>query len=85
LILFQNRQRNRELVPYVLAVMMGVSFFFFGLLVFVTRPFQELAFLPTDGRGLNPLLQNPGMILHPPTLYLGYVGFSVPFAFALAA
>ncbi len=85
LVLLQNRRRNRELIPYVLAVMMGVSLFFLGLLVFVDRPFQELAFLPADGMGLNPLLQNPGMILHPPTLYLGYVGFTVPFAFALAA
>lgn len=85
LVLFQNRRRNRELVPYVLAVMMGISLFFLALLVFVDRPFQELAFFPADGRGLNPLLQNPGMILHPPTTYLGYVGFTVPFAFAIAA
>ncbi len=85
LVLLQNRRRNRELIPYVLAVMMGVSLFFLGLLVFINRPFQELAFLPADGMGLNPLLQNPGMIFHPPTLYLGYVGFTVPFAFALAA
>lgn len=85
LVLLQNRRRNRELIPYVLVVMMGVSLFFLGLLVFVDRPFQELAFLPADGMGLNPLLQNPGMILHPPTTYLGYVGFTVPFAFAIAA
>jgi cytochrome c-type biogenesis protein CcmF len=85
LVLLQNRRRNQELIPYVLAVMMGVSFFFLGLLVFATRPFLELPFFPSDGRGLNPLLQNPGMILHPPTLYIGYVGFSVPFAFAIAA
>lgn len=85
LVLFQNRRRNRELVPYVLAIMMGISLFFLALLVFVDRPFQELAFFPADGRGLNPLLQNPGMILHPPTTYLGYVGFTVPFAFAIAA
>jgi len=85
LLLLQNRRRNQELIPYVLAVMMGISFFFLGLLVFVTKPFLGLPFSPPDGRGLNPLLQNPGMILHPPTLYIGYVGFSVPFAFAMAA
>jgi len=85
LLLLQNRRRNQELIPYVLAVMMGISFFFLGLLVFVTKPFLNLPFSPPDGRGLNPLLQNPGMILHPPTLYIGYVGFSVPFAFAMAA
>lgn len=85
LLLLQNRRKNEELIPYVLAVMMGVSFFFLGVLVFATRPFRELPFFPSDGRGLNPLLQNPGMILHPPTTYMGYVGFSVPFAFAIAA
>lgn len=52
---------------------------------FVTNPFETLSFMPPDGKGLNPLLQNPGMIIHPPTLYLGFVGFSIPFAFAVAA
>ncbi|MEM7828283.1 MAG: cytochrome c-type biogenesis CcmF C-terminal domain-containing protein, partial [Candidatus Aenigmatarchaeota archaeon] len=48
-------------------------------------PFNKLPFLPENGQGMNPLLQNPGMIFHPPTLYLGYVGFTIPFAFAIAA
>jgi len=85
LVLLQNRGKNEQLMPYVVAVMMGVSFFFLGLLVFTSRPFLELPFFLSDGRGLNPLLQNPGMIIHPPTLFIGYVGFSIPFAFAIAA
>ncbi len=84
-VMIQNRKRNRALMPYVLVIMMGISLFFLVLLTFISRPFQLLPFLPSDGRGLNPLLQNPGMWFHPPATYLGYVGFSVPFAFAMAA
>jgi cytochrome c-type biogenesis protein CcmF len=83
--LFQNRKKNRQLMPYVLAVLMTVTFFFTFLMVFVTNPFETLNYVPLDGKGLNPMLQNPGMIFHPPTLFLGYVGFTIPFAFALAA
>ena len=83
--LFQNRKKNRQLMPYVLAVLMAVTFFFTFLMVFVTHPFETLNYVPLDGKGLNPMLQNPGMIFHPPTLFLGYVGFTIPFAFALAA
>ena len=85
ILIIQNRRKNRELMPYVSATMMGISLFFLILLIFVNKPFQLLSFLPSDGRGLNPLLQNPGMVLHPPAVFLGYVGFSVPFAFAIAA
>ena len=85
IVVFQNKNKNRELLPYVLAIMMTISFFFACLMVFVTNPFEMLPYAPTDGRGLNPMLQNPGMIFHPPALYLGYVGFTVPFAFSLAA
>ncbi|HEY6547468.1 MAG TPA: cytochrome c biogenesis protein CcsA, partial [Vicinamibacteria bacterium] len=80
-----NRNRNRELMPVVMAVMMGIAVFFLGLLSFVTSPFETLAVAPAEGRGLNPLLQNFYMQIHPPLLYLGYVGLSVPFAFAMAA
>jgi cytochrome c-type biogenesis protein CcmF len=59
--------------------------FFLVLLLTVSDPFQELSFIPADGRGLNPMLENPGMIFHPPTLLLGYVGLTIPFAFAIAA
>ncbi len=84
-VVYQNKEKNRILMPYVLAVLMGVTFFFMVLLVFVTNPFEMLRFMPQDGSGLNPLLQNPGMIFHPPALLLGYVGFTVPFAFSIAA
>jgi cytochrome c-type biogenesis protein CcmF len=85
IVVIQNRHTNRELMPYVTAVIMVTCFFFVAIMVFVTNPFSSFHFKPPDGNGLNPLLQNPGMIWHPPTLYLGYVGFTVPFAFAIAA
>jgi cytochrome c-type biogenesis protein CcmF len=80
-----NRNRNRELMPVVIAVLMGIGIFFLSLLSFVTSPFETLAATPSEGRGLNPLLQNFYMQIHPPLLYLGYVGLSIPFAFAMAA
>jgi len=80
-----RRGHHRELLPYVVATLMGTSAFFTGLLTFVSSPFARLAFAPSEGAGLNPLLQNPGMFFHPPTQYLGYVGFAVPFAFAIGA
>ncbi|MGH7519599.1 MAG: heme lyase CcmF/NrfE family subunit, partial [Gemmatimonadales bacterium] len=80
-----NRRRNEVLMPYVIAVLMGVLTFFLVLLSTAANPFARLAFPPPDGRGLNPLLEDPGMFIHPPTLYLGYVGLTVPFAFAIAA
>ncbi len=73
------------LMPYVVATVMGTSAFFTMLLAVVSSPFARLPFAPPDGGGLNPLLQNPGMFFHPPTQYLGYVGFTIPFAFAVAA
>lgn len=82
---FQNRNKNVRLVPVALAVMMVITIFFLGLLNFSTPPFERIPLPPEDGRGLNPLLQNYWMVIHPPTLYLGYVGFTVPFAFATAA
>lgn len=75
----------RELMPYVVATLMGVAAFFTMLLTFVSSPFARVPFTPADGSGLNPLLQNAGMFFHPPTQYLGYVGFTIPFAFAIAA
>jgi cytochrome c-type biogenesis protein CcmF len=59
--------------------------FFLILLLFVSNPFNKLSFIPAEGMGLNPLLENPGMIIHPPTLLAGYVAFTIPFAFAIAA
>ena len=81
----QNRKQNIRLVPIALAVMMVITLFFLVLLNFSTNPFERLPIPPADGKGLNPLLQNYWMVIHPPTLYLGYVGFTVPFAFATAA
>ncbi len=85
IVIWQNREKNRELLPYATLVLMAITFFFLLLLVFVTNPFNKLPTTPPDGQGLNPLLQNPGMIFHPITLFLGYVGFTVPYAFAMAA
>jgi cytochrome c-type biogenesis protein CcmF len=84
-VVWQNRHKNRELIPYALSTILFTAFFFFGLMVYTTSPFKPLPWPAADGQGLNPMLQNPGMVMHPPTLYLGYVGFVVPFAFAIAA
>ena len=85
LVVVTNRRRNRELMPVVVAVLMGVAAFFTSVLSFVTSPFATVSPVPADGRGLNPLLQNLYMESHPPMLYIGYVALSVPFAFAIAA
>src|SRR2546425_1786420 len=90
-----NRRKNRQLMPYVVAVLMATATFFCALIFFVANPFEELflkapsaalqAFRPPHGNGLNPSLQYYSLGIHPPMLYLGYVGFVVPFAFAMAA
>ncbi len=85
IVIWQNRDKNRELLPYVIGTMAISMFLFFGLMIYATSPFELLPNPPADGNGLNPMLQNVGMVMHPPTLYLGYVGFAVPFAFAIAA
>ena len=85
IVLWQNRHRNRELMPYVTATIMTVASFFLLLLVFVTPPFTLLPFTPAEGTDLNPLLQNYWMQIHPPSLYLGYVSWTIPFAFAIGA
>ncbi|MCC7385420.1 MAG: heme lyase CcmF/NrfE family subunit [Deltaproteobacteria bacterium] len=83
---YQNRNKNRELMPYTIVAMMWVTLFFTSLLVFVANPFETyIGGAPTDGRGLNPLLQNPYMVTHPPTLYLGYIGWTIPFCFGMGA
>ncbi|MEE9275653.1 MAG: cytochrome c biogenesis protein CcsA, partial [bacterium] len=84
-LLRQNRRRNQELMPYVTATLMLTSAFFLTILNFITPPFETLSSPPLDGRGLNPLLQDWGMVIHPPNLFLGYVGFAVPFAFCIGA
>ena len=77
--------QHRRLMPYVHATLLIISAFFLSLLLFSAHPFKRLGFLPPDGSGLNPLLQNYWMVVHPIGLYLGFVGFAVPFAFATAA
>ncbi|HVF54270.1 MAG TPA: heme lyase CcmF/NrfE family subunit [Actinomycetota bacterium] len=79
------RRRDSLLAARATSVLGGIAVFFLILLVWPADPFTTLADVPSDGRGLNPLLQSPGMLIHPPLLYAGFVGFSVPFAFAMAA
>src|SRR3954470_13421130 len=74
-----------EMAARVLGVMGLVSAGFLAFMLFTSNPFDRLLPAPADGRDLNPLLQDPGMVFHPPMLYMGYVGFSVAFAFAVAA
>ena len=94
-VVYQNRLRYRDMMPYVLAVLTFNLSFFLALNLFLSNPFNPLVqifadgstqgFVPADGRGLNPLLQHWAMVIHPPILYLGFIGFVVPFAFAFAA
>jgi cytochrome c-type biogenesis protein CcmF len=83
---FQNRRKNREFMPYVAGVLQGILTFFIVVLLFAkVNPFERLGFAPANGQGLNPQLQNYWMTIHPPTLYLGFTSFAIPFAFAIAA
>jgi cytochrome c-type biogenesis protein CcmF len=87
---FTNRRRHRDMMPYVIGVLAGVQAFFLLLNNFIANAFQMLAqdkliVSVPDGNGLSPLLQYPAMAIHPPMLYLGYVGFAVPFAFAIGS
>ncbi len=83
---FTNRHKNREFMPYVAGVLQTVLSFFLVVLLFAkVNPFERLGFTPADGQGLNPQLQNYWMTIHPPTLYLGFTSFTIPFSFAVAA
>ncbi|MGA3204477.1 MAG: heme lyase CcmF/NrfE family subunit [Bryobacteraceae bacterium] len=89
-VVFKNRRKFREIMPYVIAVMMATQTFFLTLIVFIESPFKVLmagrrVVDVGDGQGLSALLQYWTMIIHPPMLYLGYVGFIVPFAFAIGS
>ena len=83
--LYANRKRSRDLMPYVTGTLATILVFFLGTTAFSANPYARLDWIPPDGMGLNPQLQNPGMAFHPPNLYLGYVATSIPFAFAIAA
>jgi cytochrome c-type biogenesis protein CcmF len=81
-----NRDRHRELIPYVVAIIAGVQLFFLFIMIVHKNPFDTfLLQVPPDGQGLNPLLQNIYMVVHPPSLYVGFVGMTIPYAFGLAA
>ena len=84
MVVFSKEKHNR-MMPYVSIVLLLNILFFFIVITATSNPFEMTDTIPADGKGLNPMLQHPGMILHPVTLYLGYVGFAVPFAFAIAA
>jgi cytochrome c-type biogenesis protein CcmF len=89
-VVFTNQRRHTTMMPWVVAVLTTVQTFFLILNNFIANPFQMLAtdgliVDVKDGQGLNPLLQYPAMAIHPPMLYLGYVGFAVPFAFAIGS
>jgi cytochrome c-type biogenesis protein CcmF len=78
-------RRYAHLMPYVAGVTSAVIAFFVSVMLFGSNPFERLPYTPADGRGLNPQLQNVGMVIHPPMLYLGYISITIPFAFAIAA
>lgn len=102
-VIFLKSNRDKDLMPYVIATIMAIQTFFAFMLSFVSNPFARWwtdggrpvmalfppagasLFVPADGQGLNPILQHPAMAFHPPMLYLGYVGWTIPFAFAIAA
>lgn len=83
--IFTSRRAPASLVPYVLATLMGIEIFFVLMLATISSPFVRFSHAPADGAGLNPLLRDPGMLVHPPTLLMGFMSFSLPFAFAVAA
>ncbi len=86
LAVYLNRERHRELVPYVVAVISATEMFFIFLMVVHNNPFSTFVTPPpAEGRGLNPLLQNFYMAIHPPSLYVGFVAMTIPYAFGIAA
>jgi len=85
ILIVRHREGARELYPWALATMLGILAFFLLVMTVAAPPFQRQVPVPPDGRGLNPLLEDTGMITHPVALYLGFTGFTVPFAFAMAA
>ncbi len=84
-VILRHRTSARQLYPWVLTVMLTVVAFFLVVMTVPAPVFSRMMPVPADGRGLNPLLEDSGMITHPVALYLGFTGFTVPFAFAVAA
>lgn len=85
IVAYSKRHRHDKTLPYVNLVLLINSVFFLFCIIFLANPFERTPVPVSDGYGLNPMLQNPGMVFHPITIFLGYVGFAVPFAFAMAA
>ncbi|NUS97007.1 MAG: heme lyase CcmF/NrfE family subunit [Gemmatimonadaceae bacterium] len=85
LAVLSSRNRSRDLMPWVTGTIGVVLLFFLLTTCLGANPYTRLPFVPIDGRGLNPQLQNPGMAIHPPNLYLGYVATTIPFAFAIGS
>ncbi|MCR6108776.1 heme lyase CcmF/NrfE family subunit [Bacillus sp. A301a_S52] len=85
MVTFSKKMKRNPMTPYITSILLLNIMFFYFILSFVTQPFAILENTPVEGRGLNPMLQDPGMVFHPVTLYLGYVGLAVPFAFAIAS
>ena len=87
IVILQNQTKHHKLMPWIVISISVVQIFFLVLTNFITNPFKptDTDFVIQNGNGLNPLLQNLTMAIHPPTLYLGYVGLTVPFAFAFSA
>ncbi|HVG75693.1 MAG TPA: cytochrome c biogenesis protein CcsA, partial [Thermoleophilaceae bacterium] len=83
--IWSARTKARDLAPWACGTLALILVFFIAVVCFKANPYDRLSFVPADGRGMNPQLQNPGMAIHPPNLYLGYVATAVPFAFAIAA
>jgi cytochrome c-type biogenesis protein CcmF len=85
LFVFTSKRAPAALVPYVMATLMAIEAFFVVVLTSVSNPFARSAIIPADGTGLNPLLMDPGMLVHPPMLLMGFMSFALPYAFAVAA
>ena len=85
LAIWSAREKARELAPWACGTLSLILLFFIATTCFKANPFDRMAWIPADGKGMNPQLQNPGMAIHPPNLYLGYVATAIPFAFAIAA
>ena len=85
LVVLLYRRKHHAFLPYVIAVLMGISAFFVLVMLIPANPFTQHFPVPLEGRGLNPLLEDTSMLVHPLLLYSGYVGFTVPYAFAMAA
>jgi cytochrome c-type biogenesis protein CcmF len=84
-IIVLSKKKQNEMLPYVSSILSINLLFFYVVMLISGNPFEMTETIPPDGKGLNPMLQNPGMVIHPVTLYMGYVGLAIPFAYAIAA